>query len=82
MAEAKRDPVALASFRALRLNLGTSETVEAHLLQPGIWAAAEGKAAAVGAYILAIDLGTTEAMSAAAGFYPETGRLDAIACFR
>ena len=35
----------------------------------------------MGAYILALDLGTTEAMSAAAGFYPETGRLDAIGCF-
>ena len=81
VAEAKRDPVALASFRALRLNLGTSETVEAHLLQPGLWAAAEGSAAAVGGYVLGVDLGTTEAMSAAAGYWPETGLLDAVACF-
>ena len=81
VAEAKRDPVALASFRALRLNLGTSDTVEAHLIQPGTWTAAEGKAAAVGGYVLGIDLGTTEAMSAAAGFWPETGLLDAVACF-
>ena len=81
VAEAKRDPVALASFRALRLNLGTSDTVESHLLQPGTWAAAEGKAAAVGGYVLGIDLGTTEAMSAAAGYWPETGLLDAVACF-
>ena len=81
MADAKRDPVSLASFRALRLNLGTSETVEAHLLQPGLWAAAEGSAAEVGGYVLGVDLGSTEAMSAAAGFYPETGRLDAIGCF-
>ena len=81
VAEAKRDPVALASFRALRLNLGTSDTVEAHLLQPGVWAAAEGEAAMVGDYVLGIDLGSTEAMSAAAGYWPETGRLSAVACF-
>ncbi len=78
---ARRDPVALASFGALRLNLGTSDTVEAHLLQPGAWKAAEGDAAAVGDYVLGIDLGSTEAMSAASGFWCETGRLDAVACF-
>ena len=79
---ARRDPVALASFEALRLNKGTSDTVESHLLQSGTWKAAEGEAAAVGPYILGIDLGSTEAMSAAAGFWPETGsRLDGVACF-
>ena len=55
---AGRDPVALASFEALRLNLGTSDTVEAHLLQSGTWKAAEGDAAAIGPYILGIDLGS------------------------
>ena len=79
-AEAKRDPVALASFEALRLNLGVSDTLEAHLLQPGTWAAAEGEAEAFGGYILGLDLGTTEAMTAAAGYWPETGRLSAVAC--
>ena len=78
---ASRDPVALASFEALRLNKGTSDTVEAHLLQSGTWKAAEGEAAAVGDYILGIDLGATEAMSAACGFWPESGRLDGVACF-
>ena len=79
--KARRDPVALASFRALRLNLGTSDTVEAHLLQSGVWKAAEGNAAAVGDYVLGIDLGSTEAMSAASAFWVETGRLDGVACF-
>ncbi|MDE0473877.1 MAG: hypothetical protein OXI50_04920 [Gammaproteobacteria bacterium] len=79
--EARRDPVALATFRALRLNLGVSDTVESHLLQPGAWREAEGNAEAVGPYVLGLDLGSTEAMSAAAGFWPETGRLDAVACF-
>lgn len=80
-AEARRDPVALAAFEALRLNKGTADTVEAHLVQPGHWKAAEGDADAVGDYVLGIDLGTTEAMSAAAAFWPETGRLSAVACF-
>ena len=78
---ASRDPVALASFEALRLNMGTSDTVEAHLLQSGTWKAAEGEAAAVGDYVLGLDLGSTEAMSAAAGFWVDTGRLDGVACF-
>ena len=78
---ARRDPVALASFEALRLNMGTSDTVESHLLQSGTWKAAEGEAAAIGPYVLGLDLGSTEAMSAAAGFWPETGRLDGVACF-
>ena len=78
---ASHDPVALASFEALRLNLGTSDTVEAHLLQSGTWKEAEGEAAAVGDYVLGLDLGSTEAMSAAAGFWPDTGRLDGVACF-
>lgn len=78
---ARRDPVALASFEALRLNKGCADVVEQHLLQPGVWKAAEGKAAAVGPYILGLDLGSTEAMSAAAGFWPETGRLSGVACF-
>ena len=79
---ARRDPVALASFEALRLNMGTSDVVESHLLQSGVWKAAEGNAAAVGPYILGIDLGSTEAMSAAAAFWPETGRLDGRRLFR
>ena len=80
-AKAKRDPVAMASFRALRLNLGTSDVIEAHLLTPGTWASIEGEAAAVGPWILGVDCGSTEAMSAACGFWPETGSLRAVACF-
>ncbi len=77
--DAKRDPVALASFKALRLNLGTADVVEQHLLEPGTWSAAEGHAAAVGPFILGLDLGSTQAMSAAAGYWPETGRLSGVA---
>ena len=81
VAEAKRDPQLLASFRALRLNLGESDVVEALLLEAGLWKATVGKAAALGDYVLGIDLGSTAAMSAAAGYWPDTGRLAAVACF-
>ena len=81
-AEAKRDPVALASFEALRLNLGTSDTVEALLLDAGIWSAAVGPAVKrSGGHVLGVDLGTTAAMSACAAYWPETGRLEALGCF-
>ncbi len=79
--EAKRDPVALAAFCALRLNQGVADTVESVLLEAGVWRAAVGEAGAAGRYVLGVDLGTTEAMSAAAGYWPDTGRLDAVACF-
>ena len=80
-AEARRDPVALASFQALRLNLGVSDTVESVLIEAGIWKLHTGNAAAVGPYVLGVDLGTTISMSAAAGYWPETGRLDALAVY-
>ena len=80
-AQAKRDPVALASFRALRLNLGESDTLENMLLEAGRWRAASGIAYAAGPYVLGIDMGQTQAMSAAAGYWPETGKLDALAVF-
>ena len=79
--EARRDPEALASFRALRLNLGTADTVEAVLLDPGLWRKAAGEVDPAGPYVLGLDLGTTAAMSAAAGFWPETGRLEGLACY-
>ncbi|MDE0476112.1 MAG: hypothetical protein OXI50_16290 [Gammaproteobacteria bacterium] len=79
--EAKWDPVALASFRALRLNLGVADVVEDVLIEAATWRIHMGNAAAVGPYVLGLDLGQTEAMSAAAGYWPDTGRLDAIACF-
>ena len=75
--DAKMDPDALASFRALRLNMGTSEIVESMLLDPDLWASIQlsptSKWRAAGPYILGIDLGQTSAFSAAAGYWPETG---------
>ena len=82
-AEAARlDPSLLASFRALRLNLGVSDVLESMLLEPGTWAAAERvQVPAEGPFVLGLDLGTSAAMSAAAAFWPATGRLDSLAVF-
>ncbi len=79
--KAKQSPDALASFKALRLNMGTSDVAESLLLEAGIWKGATGLAYGAGPYVLGVDLGTTSSMSAASGYWPETGRLEAVACF-
>ena len=80
--EARRDPGALARFRSLRLNLGTSDVLERSLLDPGVWAGMEVERAPRGGwYVLGLDLGTSAAMSGAAGYWPESGGLDAVAAF-
>ena len=81
--EAKRDPSMLASFQALRLNLGVSDTVESTLLDADVWQRIEtdGDAEADGPYSLGIDLGAGASMSAAAGYWPASGALRAFAVF-
>ena len=71
-ADARRDPAALASFRALRLNQGVSDTVSSVLIDPAAWRAAMGLPAAGQRspdYVLGIDLGQNAAMSAAAAYF-------------
>ena len=82
-AEARRDPDALASFQALRLNMGTSDVVRSVLLDSSAWSAAvdlgepsEGSSH----YTLGIDLGSGAAMSAASAYFRD-GRLDSVAVF-
>ena len=80
--KAQKDPSLMASFKALRLNLGVSMVVEALLLDAGVWTQLEGaRAARSGAYVLGLDLGGSAAMSAAAGYWPSTGLLLALAAF-
>ena len=79
--KAKRDDSLLASYLALRLNLGTADTVIQVLIDAEAWAAAEGDADRKGPVVFGIDLGGTAAQSAVAGFWPETGRLEAVAAF-
>ena len=45
---AKRDPAMMAAFRALRLNQGTSDTVQQMLLDAGVWERIEGEAEQTG----------------------------------
>ena len=82
-AGAKADPSLLASFRSLRLNLGTADTEQALLLDAGTWSRIEAEAAVIpaGRYVLGLDLGGSAAMSAAAGYWPDDGFLDAVAVF-
>ena len=80
--DARRDPDALASFKALRLNQGTSDVSVAVLLDLDSWKRAQDlpDVEERGGYVLGLDLGTSNAMSAAAGYW-KTGQLRALACF-
>ena len=80
-AQARQDPTVFASFQALRLNLGTSDVLESHLIGVEAWKAAEGSPQLFGSCIWGIDLGGSAASSAVAAYWPETGRLDALAAF-
>ena len=81
--EARRDPSKLAEFQALRLNMGTPDTLQSTLLDAGTWARIETPEGVErrGRWALGLDLGTSAAMSAAAGYWPDTGALEAVACF-
>ena len=79
---ARSDPEQLAQFRALRLNQGVSDTVRSVLIDADTWKRIEVDESGMdGKYALGIDLGQNAAMSAAAAFWPETGCLEAVACF-
>lgn len=78
---AKTDPAKLASFRALRLNQGVSDTIESFVYDPRKWEALEGEAPRVGRTVWGVDLGTSAAQSAIACYWPDTGRLEVISAF-
>ena len=80
--QARRDPSLLASFKALRLNLGTSDTLQNTLLDAGVWASIEVEApACAGPCIWGVDLSDGAAFSAVTAYYPETGGLRTVAAF-
>ena len=80
-AAAKKDPARLASFKALRLNLGVSDTVRQMLLPVEVWREIEGPAEREGKCFWGVDLGTSAAQSAVAAYWPDTGRLECLAAF-
>ena len=80
---AASDPAQLAAFRSLRLNAGTLDTTEDVLISRESWARCEVEnlPERSGPLFVGFDLGSGAAMSAAAGFWPETGRVEALASF-
>lgn len=77
---AKTDPASFASWRALRLNAGTSDVQESYLLDAGTWERIEGEAGIEGRPAWGIDLGTSNAMSCVAAWWP-SGRLEVVGAF-
>ena len=78
----KRDDALRPSFDALRLNLGTDD-VGVQVGAPGGRDVAQdrGRRARAGPVVWGLDLGQSEAMAACAAYWPESGRLEAIATF-
>ena len=79
--DAELDAAELYSFRALRLNMGTAEVERRVLLEGSTWMRIEGDAAAEGATVWGIDLGSNAAQSAIACYWPATGKLSVLAAF-
>ena len=81
--DARRDPDALQMFRALRLNQGVGDVRRSVLIDADSWARVERPEPADmdGKYVLGLDLGQSAAMSGAAGYWPDTFRLEAVAAF-
>lgn len=79
--QCESNPAMLPAFRALRLNQGISDadTVE-KLVEVDDWLRCEARdGEARGPSIWGVDMGGSMSMSAVACFWPQTGRLDAIA---
>ena len=80
---AKIDDSAMQAFKALRLNLGVSDTGRAVVLDASTWRSLEtdNLPSAQGKSIWGVDLGSGAAMSAVASFEPQSGRLEVVAAF-
>ena len=79
-AEARDNPSAKARFLSYRLNVPTQDET-AMLLDASLWAQHEGETERKGPCVWGVDLGENAAQSAVAAYYPETGRLEAVAAF-
>ena len=79
---ARKDSALLPGFQALRLNAGTPDAEQSTLLEADTWSEIETERAAMtGPLVLGLDLGTSAAMSAGAGYFPQSGALKAFAVF-
>ena len=76
------DPAALASWQALRLNMGVEDCEQTNILiTADTWKSIEGDVPASGRCTWGIDTAEGTAMCGLAAYWPDTGRLDAIAVF-
>ena len=78
---AKKNPAALSSFKALRLNLGTRPVDMNHVIDSDTWRGCEGDVGGGRAFVLGLDLSDGAAMSAACAYFLDSGRLEALAAF-
>ena len=78
---ALQDPMLLQGYKALRLNLGCADVEVGYVFSPDAWKSFEGDVPPVGDCIWGLDMGTVASMSAVAGYWPESHRLDALGFF-
>ena len=78
---ARKDEAVRARYLALALNMGTSDTVENVLVSPEAWTRCEVDVLPdrAGPYVLGLDIGSGGSMTAAAAYWPVTGRLETLA---
>lgn len=80
--KAKISPQFMQAFKALRLNMGVPDTLQAYVLEIDDYRRCIKRNVTVSRpYVLGVDLGTTGAMSAIAAYSLETGALEVIAAF-
>ena len=79
---ARKDADKLAQFKALRLNMGVSDTIERFVLSAATWEAIERpNPELVGRYCLGVDLGASASMSAVCAYWPDSGALRVLGMF-
>ena len=75
-------PIAEHAFRSLRLNQGTDVADAERLASVAEWRKAEtAEAGKEGRLVLGVDLGEQQSMTAATGYWPDTGRIESWAVF-
>ena len=81
--EARADPSLLPAFKALRLNLGTADHEIAVLIDVEAWQRCEVDILpeARGPAVWGVDLSGGDALAAVACYWPQCGRLEALAAF-
>ena len=82
-ARALADGSLLPMFRALRLNQGVFDVAQSTLIESDTWERVEVDRLPPrsGPLVLGVDLGGAAAMTAACGYWPHSGRLEAVAWF-